>query len=224
VTGVCAECGSAVTFVAPRKMLGIQTFCRDCFRTIEFNLYEMQEYSGHYQWLCAELQKTNRLAIVGTKTEATNLLKYDYFKLNYRSLAAFVEIDKKASGIPDFCHLPRIRMEGLPAMKPDTLLIVDDQFGNAELKIRNFYLKKNLRPPRILHLLPDNKRPYSKVIGFMRNHTSPTIPNKYSVALLIQLPLFISGAKEWILKFIKSNYFVLIRVKIFRMLLEKMRQ
>jgi radical SAM superfamily enzyme YgiQ (UPF0313 family) len=224
VIGVCRECGSAITLVTQRKMLGIQTYCKNCFRTVEFNLYEIQDFSNHYRYLCAELQKTNRLAIAGTKTEAMNLLKYDYFKLNYRSLAAFVEIDKKTSGISDFCHLPRIRMEGLPAMKPDTILIVDDHIGDAELKIRNFYLKKNLQLPRLLHLLPDNKRPYLKIIGFVRNHMPATVKNKCLVAQLVLIPSFISGPKELILKFIKLNYFALLRVELFRILLEKARQ
>jgi anaerobic magnesium-protoporphyrin IX monomethyl ester cyclase len=221
VTGLCAECGSAVTFVTPRKMLGIQTFCGNCFRTVEFNLYEMPEFGNHYQWLCAELRKANRLAIVGTRTEAANFLKYDYFKLNYRALTAFVEIDKKASGISDFCHLPRIRMEGLPAMKPDTILIVDDQFGNAELKIRYFYLKKNLRPPRIVHLLPDKKRPYARLAGFAGRHAAATMWNKCLVFPAIRIPLLIADMQAWFTTTAKSHYDALNGNAFIRMLLKK---
>ena len=221
VTGVCAECGSVVTLVTLRKMLGMHTFCRDCFRPVEFDLYEMPEFNGHYKWLCAELQKTNKLAIVGTKTEAISLLKYDHFKLNYRSLAAFVEIDKKASGISDFCHLPRIRMEGLPAMKPDTILIVDDQLGDAELKIRSFYLKKSLKPPRILHLLPDKKRPYARLLQFVGRHAAPTIWNKCLVFPSIQIPLLIAGMQARLILTAKSHYDALHRNACMRMLLKK---
>jgi anaerobic magnesium-protoporphyrin IX monomethyl ester cyclase len=221
VVGQCAECGSAVSFVTTRKMLGIQTFCGNCFRTVEFNLYEMPELSGHYRWLCAELQKTIKLAIVGTKTEATNFLKYDYFKLNYRSLAAFVEIDNKASGIPDFCHLPRIRMEGLPAVKPDTILIVDDLFGNAELKIRKFYLKMNLHPPRIVRLLPDNKLPYARLVEFARRHTAVTFWNKCIVVPVIQIPLLIADMQAWFITMAKSNFNALNRNAFIRILLKK---
>jgi anaerobic magnesium-protoporphyrin IX monomethyl ester cyclase len=222
VTGVCAECGSSVTFVTPRKMLGIQTYCRDCLRTVEFNLYEMQEFSGHYRYLCAELQKTNRLAIIGTKIEATHLLKYDYFKLNYRSIVAFVEMERKASGFSYFYHLPRIRIEGLPDVQPDTILIVDDQFGNAELKIRNFYLKKNLQPPQILHLLPDEKRPYAGLVGFVRKHTAATIWNKCLVFPVTQIPILFAELQTRFITTAKSNYNALVKNAFFRVLLKKM--
>jgi anaerobic magnesium-protoporphyrin IX monomethyl ester cyclase len=224
VTGNCAECGNAVTFITPRKMLGIKTFCRHCFRTVEFNLYNLPDFSGHYRFLCAELQKTNKMAVAGTKAEASYLLQYDYFKLNYRSLIAFVEIDKKASvasGLSDFHHLPRISMESLPNVQPDTLLIVDDQFGDVELKIRKFYLKKNLQPPRILHLLPDNKRPYARLLRLVRRHPAATILNKCLVFPAIQLPILIAETKAWFLTILKSHYDVLNRNAFIRMLLEK---
>ena len=224
VTGVCAECGSAVTFVTPRKMIGIRTFCRDCLRTVEFNLYELPEFNGHYRHLCAELQKTDRLAIVGTKNEASFMLQYDYFKLNYRSLVAFVEIDKKASGISDFCHLPRVRMEGLPEVRPDAVLIVDDQFGNAELKVRNFYLKKNLLPPRILHLLPDEKRPFARHVRFVRRHTAATVLNRTLVFSSTQIPMLIAEMKAWLLTMLKSHYGTLNKNAFTRTLLEKLRR
>jgi anaerobic magnesium-protoporphyrin IX monomethyl ester cyclase len=224
VTGMCAKCGSSVTFVTPRKMIGIKTSCKDCFRTVEFNLYELNEFNAHYRFLCAELQKAEKLAIAGTKAEASYMLKYDYFKFNYRSLIAFIEIDKKASGISDFFHLPRIRINDLPKVLPDTILIVDDHFGDAELKIRDFYLQKNLKPPRLFHLFPDDKRPYLKIIGFVRNHMTATLANKILVAQAVLLHAIISGPKELILKFVKLNYFALLRVALFRKLLEKAQQ
>ena len=224
VTGVCAECGSAVTFVAPRKMLGIRTYCRDCFRTVQFNLYELPEFNSHYRHLCTELQKANRLAVVGTRIEASFMLQYDYFKLDYRLLVAFVELDKKASGISDFCHLPRIRMEGLPEVQPDTILIVDDPFGNAELKVRKFYLKKNLQPPRILLLLPDDERPFVRLVGFVRRHTAATILNKCLVIPAIQIPIMIAEAKAWILEMLKSHYDAFNKNAFTRTLLENVRR
>jgi hypothetical protein len=221
VTGLCAECASAVTFVTPRKMLGIRTFCRDCFRTVEFNLYELPDFRGHYRYLCDELQTANRLAIVGTKTEASSMLQYDYFTLNYRSLIAFVEIDKKASGISDFHHLPRIRMEGLPDVQPDTLLIVDDQFGDAEFKIRKFYLKKNMQPPRILHILPDKKRSLAWLLGLVRRHTAATIWNKCLIFPSVQIPILIAEMQAWFLAMLKSHYNALNKNGFIRMLFEK---
>jgi anaerobic magnesium-protoporphyrin IX monomethyl ester cyclase len=221
VTGRCRECGSAVTFVTPRKMLGMRTFCGECFRPIEFNLYEMPEFSGHYRYLCAELRKTNRLAIIGTTAGAINLLKYDYFKLNYKSLVAAVELDGKASGDSYFFHLPRIRIEGLPNVQPDTLLIVDDQFGHAELKIRKFYLKNNLQPPRILHLLPDKQRPYARFVKFAGRHTAVTIWNKCLVFPAIQIPIEIAEMQTWFITMVKSNYDALNGNAFFRMLVEK---
>lgn len=224
VSGECSECGSAVTFVTPRKMLGIRTYCRDCYRTVQFNLYELPEFNAHYRRLCTELQKAERLAIVSTKIEASYMLQYDYFKFNYCSLVAFVEIDNKASGIPDFCHLPRIRMEDLSEVQPDTILIVDDQFGNAELKVRYFYLKKNLQAPRILHLLPDNLRPYTRLLGFIRRHASATVLNKCLVTPSIQIPLLIADAKAWLLTMLKSHYDAFNKNAFTRMLLERVRR
>jgi anaerobic magnesium-protoporphyrin IX monomethyl ester cyclase len=205
VTGQCAGCGCPVTFITGRKTLGIQTYCRDCFRTVEFNLYHLPELSGHFQQLCAELREAKKLAVIGTKAEATSLLRYDYFKLNYAALAAFVETSKKASGNSDFYHFPRIRMEGLPDLKPDTLLIVDDRFGTAELKVRQFYLKKNLLPPRILHLLPDEKRPLRRLLRLSRAHPSPTNLNKCIVFPAIQVPLLIEGMQTRLINLVRSN-------------------
>jgi hypothetical protein len=224
VTGECAECGSSVTFVCPRKMLGIRTFCRDCFRPVQFNLYVLPEFNAHYRRMSAELRKANRLAIVGTKIEASFMLQYDYFKLNYSALVAFVEIDKKASGISDFCHLPRIRIEGLPGMRPDTLLIVDDPFDDAELKVRTFYLKKNLQPPLILHLLPDEKRRFGRIVKFVRRHTEATILNKCLVVPAIQIPLAVAEIMAWFLMMVKSHYEILNKNAIARTLLHKVRQ
>ncbi len=224
VSGECAECGNAVTIVVQRKMLGIQTYCRHCFRTMEFNLYELPQFRGHYRHLCAVLQKTERLAVVGTKNEAIFMLKYDYFKLDYRSLAAFVEIDRKPSGISEFCHLPRIRMDGLPAVNPDTLLIVDDQFGDSELKVRNFYLKKNLQPPRILHLLPDDKRPFARVLGFVRKNTAATGWNKCLILPAIRIPIVIAETREWFFTMLRKHFELVKKNALLRMLPEWVRR
>jgi anaerobic magnesium-protoporphyrin IX monomethyl ester cyclase len=222
VTGTCSECGSAVTVVTPRKTLGIQTFCGNCFRTVEFNFYEMPEYTAHFQWLCVELQKANSLAVVGTKTEATNFLKYDYFKLDYRSLVAFVETDGKASGVSDFCHLPRVRMEGLPVLMPDALLVVDDPFGNCELKIRKFYLQKNLPTPRILQLLPDKKRPYARCARFAERHGAPSGFNKFFVIPVLLVPIAIADLQAWFIQTAKSHYEALNKNAVIRLLLKLM--
>jgi hypothetical protein len=184
----------------------------------------LQEFNGHYRYLCAELRKARRLAIIGTKTEAISVLKYDYFKLNYRSLVAFVEIDKNASGISDFCHLPRIRLEALADVRLDTVLIVDDPFGNAELKVRNFYLKKNLQLPRILLLVPDEKRPFAPLVKFIRRHSAATSLDKILVLSVIQIPLLIADTKAWFLTMLKSHYEALNKNTFTRRLLEKVRR
>jgi anaerobic magnesium-protoporphyrin IX monomethyl ester cyclase len=206
ISGLCRECGSPVSFVTPRKMLGMRTFCRECFRPIEFNLYELPEFIGHYHYLCAELLKANKLAVIGTTAGAINFLKYDYFKLNFQSIVAAVEPNGKASGGPFFYYLPRIRIEDLPTAAPDTLLIVDDQFGHAELKIRKFYLKKNMRLPRIMHLLPDEKRPYTWFIRFAARRTSADFWNKCIVYSVIQIPIVIAEIQARVITMIKSNY------------------
>ncbi len=224
VTGACAKCGSPVTFVTPRKIIGIKSACRACFRTVEFNLYELDEFKAHYRLLCTELQKAEKVAIAGTKAEASYMLQYDYFHFNYRVLAGFIEIDEKASDLSDFFHLPRIRMDELPQVMPDTILIVDDQFDNAELKIRYFYIRKNLPPPRILHLLPDEKRPHARLVGFLRSHTAATAPNKCRVFPAIQIPIAIAEMQMWFLTTLKSHYEALNKNAVIRMLLEKVHQ
>jgi anaerobic magnesium-protoporphyrin IX monomethyl ester cyclase len=223
VTGQCVECGNPVSYVTPRKMLGIRTFCGKCFRPIEFNLYEMPELSGHYHYLRAELGKTKKLAIIGTTAGAINLLKYDYFNLNYKSLAAAVELDAKPSEEACFFYLPRIRLEGLLDVQPDTVLVVDDQFGHAELKIRKFYLKKNFQLPRILHLLPDEKRPYAWFVRLARKYTSAAALNRWFVFSVIQPPLLIAEMQTWLISIVKSNFDALNGNAFFRMLVEKMR-
>jgi hypothetical protein len=224
VTGVCAACGGTVTFVTTRKMLGIQTFCGDCFRRVVFNPYELPEFNGHFRHLCAELQKAKRLAIIGTSSEALHMLKYDYFTLNYRSLAAFVEMDGKPSGFSEFYHLPRIRIEGLQNIQPDAILIADDLFGDAEFKIIKFYLKKNLPLPRILHLSPDSKRPLRGLLRFVRRHAAATFWNKCLVLPVIQIPITVAENKAWFLSMLRSRLDQMNRNEFFRTLLEKLRR
>jgi hypothetical protein len=224
VTGECAACGSSVTFVTPRKMIGIKTSCGNCFRNVEFNLYGLGELSGHYRLLRTELQKAKKIVVTGTKAEATYLLQYDYFKFDYHTLTAFVEIDGKTSGRSDFFHLPRIRMDMLPVVLPDTILIVDDQFGNGEFKIRKFYLKKNLTPPRILHLLPDEKRPYRRLLKLVRGHAAAIFLNKCLVFPAILIPIAIADMIAWMVTMLKSHYDVLNKYAFIRTLLEKVQR
>jgi radical SAM superfamily enzyme YgiQ (UPF0313 family) len=220
VSGKCRECGSPVTFVTPRKVLGIRTFCPECFRPVEFNLYELPQFAAHYRYLCAELGKAKKLAIIGTTAGAINLLKYDYFKLDYHTLVAAVEIDGNTSGLSYFYHLPRISVEGLLDIQPDTILIADDQIGHAELKIRKFYLQNNLSPPRILHVLPAKKRPFIRFTKFAGKHASPTIGNRYLVVPVIQAPIFFAEMQAWLLSRIKANYDALIGNAFIRMLVK----
>ncbi|MBN1577151.1 MAG: cobalamin-dependent protein [Chitinispirillaceae bacterium] len=224
VTGVCADCGNAVTLAVPRKTLGIRTSCRNCYRPVMFNLYELKEFNGHYRLLCAELQKAKQLAIAGTKIEASFMLRYDYFKLSYGSLLGFIEMDQRAPEVSEFIHMPRYRMTDLLDVRPDTILIVDDPFGDAEMKLRYFYLRKKQPPPRILHLLPEVKRPHRRVIDFVRKHAAATTGNIFLVTMAIQLPLFISGTKARILNSIKSNYIALNRNNWIRSILTKVQQ
>jgi radical SAM superfamily enzyme YgiQ (UPF0313 family) len=223
MAGNCGACGSPVALVTSRRMLGLQTSCGNCFRPVEFNLYAMPEYADHYRYLCAELQKAKRLAIAGTKTEAMGFLKYDYFKVNYNSLTAFVEMEKKTSGVPDFRQVPRIRMDGLPTVNPDSILIVDDLFGDAELKLRNYYLKLDLQPPRILHLLPDEKRPYAGVLRLIRKHSSPTFGNKCLILCTLRIPLLLARIYAWFVATAKKYYPALVGNALVQMLLEKVR-
>ncbi len=220
VNGLCAECGSEVSFVTPKKILGVRTYCRKCFRTVQFNLYELPEFRDHYNRLRIRLREVKRLAVIGTRIEATYMLQYDYFGLNYDSIVAFVETDKKPSVVSDFCHIPTIPIEKLPELNADALLIVDDPFGSVEMKVRSFYLKKYMIPPAIYLLLPDEKLPYHNIVRFIRKHSDPTVWNRIIVIIAIQLPVFFGNLQGRLLSVIKAHYGMFNKNRILRNLLQ----
>ncbi len=205
VAGECSGCGGLVSFTTRRRMLGLETFCGNCFRRVIFNLYELPEFAGHFGRLYSELKSIKRLAVAGTGIEALNLIKYDYFGLDYDSIAAFVEIDSERSGRKEFYCYPRAAVESLPEINPDAVLIADDLFGVVELKIRRTYLKANLIPPKILHLFPDEMRPYKEIIRFLRKHNFSKRWNYGPIRAAIGIPILVAEQIERLVTMIKSR-------------------
>lgn len=212
-SGSCPECAGAVSVVSNRSLLGLKGFCQDCFQTVIFDLYELREFKGHFELLRAVLQEAKGLVIVGAMKEAISLLRYDYFGLNYGNIIGFIEINDKENRSPDFIYKPKLQMAGLLTANPDTILILDDYFQDAELVIRRFYLKKDSPPPRIIHLWPDSKRWGRRTVHLVKRYKSAGPIRKIFFYLIIQSALFYSGVKKIFLNILIWAYPNLLRLK-----------
>ena len=211
--GLCPECGGNVSVSSYRSLLGIKGFCRDCFQTVLFNLYELKEFKNHFEFLRTALHQTKGLVVLGAMKEAVSLLRYDYFGLDYNKIIGFVGLNEKKNYSSDFICKPKLQMTDLSNARPDTILIVDDYFQDAELTLRRFYLKKDLPPPQIIHLWPDSKRRGKCAIHLAKKFKGAGIISKIFFSLVIQLILFYSGVKKVFLHILMTTYPKLLRLK-----------
>ncbi|MBN1577149.1 MAG: radical SAM protein [Chitinispirillaceae bacterium] len=217
VAGSCPDCGCRVTLLKPRLILGIHCFCPDCFRHLFFNFYELEEFENHFELLCDELSKAKSIAVFGLQYEALYLLCYDYFNLNYERIAGFIDSVASANDTSDFYLFPRLHMTDLFTIRPDAVLIADDLFGDAEIKLRHFYLQHDAPPPRILHLWPDAKRRKRFLTGIVKNFAGSNRPSKVFFFAIISGALALSSIharlfnfnklKRLFARLLKSDYF-----------------
>ena len=54
-------------------------------------------------------------------------------------------------------------------INPDTILVVDDKIGRAELDIKMLYGKYNVHIPNVIHLLPDDMRRGIRLVESFNN-------------------------------------------------------
>lgn len=158
MSGLCPECGHRVDVYFVNRLLGTEAYCPNCFYRVFFNLYKLKDFTSHFELLCRELKKAERLVILGTNSDASTILRIDYFGLNYDRIIGFLEIkQQQLSGSP-FIKIPIFQIRDLYKIQPDTILVVDDTIGDAELLLKLFYSREGLQFPRILQLIPDKKR------------------------------------------------------------------
>lgn len=190
ISGLCSECDHRVVVYSQHKLLGIEDYCPKCFNKVVFNLYKLKDFAVHFEWLCIELRRADRLVILGTNYNAFNILRIDYFGLNYDRIIGFLEIKQQQATSSTFIHMPRLQIEDLSNARPDTILIVDDPGRDAELQLRLFYSRERLQPPRIMHLIPDTKRLGSKItrlVDRLDNEQGAAIA--YKAILVFMIPV-----------------------------------
>ncbi len=156
--GICSECGSSIKVSTFVDLLGQLAYCPKCYRGLYLDYYKLEDFSKHFEMLCNELKCAEKLVIAGVLMQAMNILRYDHFGLDFKKIIGFLDLKKRKSYHPLFAYLPRIKIEDLLRILPDTILVADDPAGNAELKLRLFYFKNGVTVPKILHLIPENKR------------------------------------------------------------------
>jgi len=157
INGICSECGASVKIVSIFSLLSQMTYCYKCYRCVRLNWYKTKRFSGHFKSLCKGLKRTEKLVIIGVGVHATDMVQYDHFKLDYEKIKGFVDFQKKDDSKQIFAYFPKLQMDDLQNIVPDTVLIADDLHGTAEFKLRRFYLKNKLKFPKILYLHPDRK-------------------------------------------------------------------
>ncbi|OGL50473.1 MAG: hypothetical protein A3H37_06325 [Candidatus Schekmanbacteria bacterium RIFCSPLOWO2_02_FULL_38_14] len=172
VNGICSECGSTVKVLSDYNLLGQLTYCPKCYIPLHINYYKLEDFFRHYDMLCEELRSAEKLVIAGTQLQAMNILRYDHFGLNYERIKGFLELERKKDSSPLFAHMPILQIEKLLSIAPDKILIADDPTGDAELMIKMFYSKNGTNAPKILHLVPDNKRFSLKITRYVSKFTT----------------------------------------------------
>lgn len=212
-TGSCPECGGAVSVVSRRTLLGLKAFCKDCFQPVIFNMYELEEFKSHFGLLRSILQETKSLVVFGAMKEAVSLLRYDYFGFTCDKIVGFIDINNGKTDPSEFIYKPRLQMADLLDIKPDTILIVDDYFGDAELVIRLFFIKKGLPAPRIAHLWPDSKRWDRAAIRLVEKYKAGSAIDKTFSYLVTRSVLFLSRARKAFLSIMIYIYPRLLRLK-----------
>lgn len=187
--GLCPKCGYQVVLFSQFKLVETENFCPNCFSKVVFNLYKSKDLASHFELLCKELKEAERLIILGTGSNAADMLRIDRFGLNYDRIMGFLEIKKRQVSCPSFINVPRLQIKDVSKIHPDIILVADDQVGDAELLLKMFYSKQGIQPPRILHLIPDKKRwslRLTRLIGKFVVGESPSIMNYAILALGLQ--------------------------------------
>jgi hypothetical protein len=165
-SGFCPTCGEKIKVHPPFVLLEMETYCPKCFYRVYFNIYQTKALKDHFELLCGELKKAERLVISGTGAEAAALSRIDRFGLEYDHIKGFLETKPQGAWDPVFINMQRIKLDGLLKIQPDLILVADDEIGDTELLIRLFYLENKLRPPRILHLFAGEKQRSLKFTRF----------------------------------------------------------
>lgn len=194
LSGACSECGHPTVMHTSNKLFGLETYCRNCFEKVAFNLYRLEGLAAHFELLCRELRSADRLVMLGTNSDASDILRIDYFGLDYEHVAGCLEIKGQQVSSPTFINVPRLQIDALSEIRPDVIMIVDDLIGDAELVLRLFYSNYGLELPRIVHVLPDAKR---RGIRFLRlanklNH-GRSVGRIYQTALVLTIALLRHG-------------------------------
>lgn len=156
-SGICSECGASVRIFSVFNLLGQQVYCPRCYHCLYLNYYAFKKFSKHFEMLRNELKRAEKLVIIGTGHQAMNMLHYDHFGLDYEKMKGFVSFEKKSSELSLFAYMPKLQLCDLLDIMPDAVLIADDPRGDAESKLKMFYLENNLRFSNILYLVPDRE-------------------------------------------------------------------
>lgn len=154
--GLCGECNSVVLFDNLNKLLGIANYCPKCFYPVYFDIYKNKEFVNHYKSICRALNNVENLIVVGTGANASNLLRIDNFGMNYEGLKGFLNLNTNYDTNAIFVNRPIYKIEDMIKIRPEIILIVDDESGYSELLLKLFYIKNRIDFPKYLYLIPDD--------------------------------------------------------------------
>lgn len=155
--GLCSYCGQKTVSHLPFTFLEMEAYCPRCFRQVYFNIYKCKKFIKHFNLLRKELNNADNLVISGTNSEASAFLRLDRFTVDYSKIKGFLEVMPRTVWNNMFINKPRIKFDDLTGIKPDIILVVGDNIGHSASLIKQFYFKKGLKAPKILHLFPRSK-------------------------------------------------------------------
>jgi radical SAM superfamily enzyme YgiQ (UPF0313 family) len=121
----CSVCGESTQTWIRAGLTQVEICrCLRCFHPVFVDCFALPGQAAAGSALVEALSAAKRVAVLGTRANAADLVNYDRFNLPLDRVAGFLELDPARLGDP-FFHLPRFPLEALGSMAPDVLLATD---------------------------------------------------------------------------------------------------
>jgi len=173
IEGICVQCGSPISKRVKFQPIGQIVHCDHCYIVNYVHYYDSPRMHVHYSGLKKQLALSNKLLFIGGDK---GVIRYDLFDINYNnSVVGFFEcndhetLDYYSKNVAERVYDIKIIFD----INPDTILVVDDKIGRAELDIKMLYGKYNVHIPNVIHLLPDDMRRGIKLVRLVESFNNP---------------------------------------------------
>jgi len=165
MSGSCCECGTPVCYeyyiYKTSEYLGVmgdgindRLICQKCYHQLSFNYLEEKENALYYKGLKNKIKNYRRIVISGINDDALNLMRINYFDIDYNDVLGFVDFNKLTKN-SHFADLPIINKDDIARLTPDCVLVLDADMSYAGICIKKIFKSKKVPAPDVLYLKSD---------------------------------------------------------------------